>query len=166
VSCRTIEELKLLAGYLADGDLDVFIEEEDNILDVATLCPYAFGTGVYMNRAWLRAIDMEAKFDELDACGVIEPRSDASFSSSESTDTRYEIFPNPAGLGREITLRSSRPIAGFEIANLWGGIEMRQDLSAQRISETRIQLPRHGLFFFEVWDHDHSSQILKILVVE
>src|SRR5690606_17145309 len=108
----------------------------------------------------------EAKFDELDACGVLEPRSDESFSSGERTDTRYEIFPNPAGLGREITLRSTRLIAGFEIANLWGGGVMRQDLSAQSMSEIRMQLPHQGLYFLKVWDHNHNSQVQKILVVE
>jgi hypothetical protein len=160
------ESNELLADYLADGDLDVFINEEESIRDISNLCPYEHGTGVYINRAWLRAIDLELKFDDKDACGTIEPRSPKESNHKFHMPAQYVIYPNPAREKDEIIIRFNNIISRVYVTDILGRIITQLETLNKDTMQFNFRLGKKGLYVISVWDMEQNNQSFKVVIVD
>lgn len=159
---------EILAEYVEEGNLAILIAAAEDIADVAALCPYEFGDGVYMNRAWLRAIDLEYGFDEIELCGAIEPRSPKKddFSEKALTTERCQIWPNPARIRELINVLSYQPISRIMVTDIIG----RKIFESQPTSNTELsfhlQIDQNGWYIITVWDEGGKRTAFHQIIVD
>ena len=157
-----------LAEYLEDGDLEGLINAEEGISDAAKLCPYEFGDGVYMNRSFLRAIDLESKFDEVDACGAIEPRSskEEDVSELDMAMNQIQIWPNPAHIKELISILSSQTISRIMVTDIIG----RKILEYQPTSKAELSfhflIEQSGWYVITVWNEVGKRTSFHQIIVD
>ena len=162
------EANEILAEYLDEGDLLVLIAAQEDIKEVATLCPYEFGDGVYMNRSWLRAIDLASGFDEIEACGAIEPRSPMKDDVSEHAIivNQCHIWPNPAHTNELISVQSYQPVSKIMVTDIIG----RKILEYQATSKAQLyfhfQIDQTGWYIITVWDEAGKRIAFHQIVVD
>ncbi|HEY3386846.1 MAG TPA: T9SS type A sorting domain-containing protein [Saprospiraceae bacterium] len=162
------ETNELLAEYLQDGDLEVLLEAEGDIRDVATLCPYEFGDGVYMNRSWIRAIDLGSGFDEIDACGAIEPRSSQKGDDAKSTDvlSQCHLWPNPAHVGELINLLSNQSISKIIVTDILGRKIIDYIPSAKAEGDFQFDISQNGSYIVNVWNEIGQRMAFHQIIVD
>jgi hypothetical protein len=151
---------EVLADYLSEGNLVTFISADEDILEIAELCPYEFGAAVYMNRSWLKAIDLEIEFDEIPNCGQIEPRS---YNPKSKEFQSLTIYPNPVKINQLFTIELGKSGQNIMISDIYGKIIY---IAFGIVNEHKItmQLNTSGLYFIYIVDQNYETQIGKLTV--
>jgi hypothetical protein len=163
-----MEANNLLARYLADGDVEELVAAFDTLKERAQLCAYEYGPAVYLNRAMIQAIDLDAEFFDETFCGTSAPRPGAGYTSVTSARVApaIRVYPNPSSAGSNVHIESAVPIEHIDVFDISGRLALSVQPAANDALLTRFQLKKEGLYFVRVKSSDGYYSVLKAIIMK
>ena len=137
--------------------------------DIANLCPFTFGDGVYRSRALLFSADT-IRFDYLNICEVskITNKNSEAADKEENENMQISLYPNPAK--EQITiectaLENSDPTIQFKLYDLMGKEILSTTIIVGQITEINTSELKQGVYYYKFVSGNRILEKDKLVII-
>lgn len=168
----------LALNRFAAGDFDYTEDEIDTLHVLAHKCPYIYGSGVYMARLMLVAVDSFPTFyvseceSPVDTAGNPSPRLMNPYNYENSNDNNstdisagFKLYPNPNDGNMYIEYKGLAEDAKYTMYDMMGRRIAYYDLLGEEgkitISEVTLGV---GIYLYRISNNDKTFETGKIVI--
>lgn len=154
-----------IISYLSGMELNV--DDKTALCEIAALCPFEYGDGVYFARAFLLRMDPETQIVS-HPCEYVFAPSHKSMQQGSATDSEpieVRVYPNPASDQLSIEITGTEGLAEIVFFNMLGYQVNEQQFSIDEINSIELSVLAPGIYLYEIRISGKTIKADRIAVI-
>lgn len=158
-----VEVLSVLATMIDSGNIEDIMLYFTDMKDLAALCPFEYGPGVYLTRTVVKSLDLDLEFNDEDLCGLMEPRTPKTEHSSViNFPCDISFSPNPLPHNTPLNIEVLEKGAEVQLWTL-DGIRVYQSKGlANDVVNFNVNVP--GIYILRLINSTNCTYHARILI--